>query len=182
VLNCIIAHLLYRQFIDRPEGELSRIRANLVNQESLYEIATGLELGRHLRLGEGELRSGGNRRPSILADATEALIGAVFLDGGFDAAATLISRLYRSALESPDKARAAKDAKTELQEWLQARRMATPTYGVVTISGEAHEQTFMVDCSLNELSLTFRGEGPSRRAAEQHAARLAISQLFSRND
>ncbi len=177
VLNCVIAQALFERFLSKPEGDLSRIRANLVNQQSLFEIALTLDLGQHLMLGEGELKSGGAKRPSILADATEALIGAVFIDGGFAAASTVVRRLYGKSLENPEAARFAKDAKTELQELLQGRRLATPVYSVVAVTGEAHDQLFTLECAVADLQLSCRGEGPSRRAAEQNAARAALQLL-----
>ncbi len=180
VLNCIIAAQLFDRFPQLPEGELSRLRASLVNQQSLFEVARGIELGRSLRLGEGELKSGGARRPSMLADALEALIGAVFLDSGYDAARALILRLFSDPLERVDPQAVGKDAKTLLQEHLQARHIPLPQYWVVETAGEAHEQVFRVECSIPELNIRTRGEGPSRRSAEQVAARRAY-ELGSRN-
>jgi len=174
VLNCVIAQLLFAKDQNRPEGDLSRIRANLVNQQTLFEIAAGLNLGEHLRLGEGEIKSGGARRPSILADAIEALIGAVFLDGGFESAAKVVGQLYAPLLDNPEPLRFAKDPKTELQELLQARRLPTPAYRVVEVSGEAHDQSFTVECWVVDLDLKCMGSGPSRRAAEQEEARAAL--------
>lgn len=173
LLNFVVARLLYEQFSKLPEGDLSRLRASLVNQQTLSELATSLALGDHLRLGEGELKSGGFRRPSILADAFEAIIGAVFLDGGFTAAESVLAGLYRPLLEKADPASLGKDPKTRLQEYLQARRLALPQYSIVEVSGEAHDQRFRVECAIPELGVTSLGEGPSRRAAEQEAARTA---------
>ena len=173
VLNCVIAAELYHRFPQLPEGELSRLRASLVNQQSLFEIAQQIELGRHLLLGEGELKSGGARRPSMLADALEALIGAVFLDGGFEAARSLVLRLLEQPLKAVDPRALGKDAKTLLQEFLQARRIPLPQYAVIATEGEAHEQTFRVECVIPELSIRTQGEGSSRRSAEQVAARRA---------
>jgi ribonuclease-3 len=176
VLNCVIAEALYERFGDIREGDLSRLRANLVRQESLAEIAQRIALGEQLRLGEGELKSGGHRRPSILADALEALFGAVFVDGGFEPARRTILRLYGPALAGLDPSRSGKDAKTALQEYLQGRRLALPQYVLRTTRGEAHAQEFEVECVIHELGISTTGRGHSRRAAEQEAARLAFEQ------
>lgn len=176
VLNCVIAEALYERFGDIREGDLSRLRANLVRQESLAEIAQRIALGDQLRLGEGELKSGGHRRPSILADALEALFGAVFVDGGFEPARRTILRLYGPALAGLDPSRSGKDAKTALQEYLQGRRLALPQYVLRTTRGEAHAQEFEVECVIHELGISTTGRGHSRRAAEQEAARLAFEQ------
>lgn len=173
LLNFVVARLLYEQFSKLPEGDLSRLRASLVNQQTLFELASSLSLGDHLRLGEGELKSGGFRRPSILADAFEALVGAIFLDGGFTAAAEVLGRLYGPLMASADPAALGKDPKTRLQEFLQGRHLALPQYSIINVSGEAHEQHFRVECAIPELDLKSQGEGPSRRAAEQEAARAA---------
>ena len=173
VVNCAVALELYKKFPQLAEGELSRLRANLVNQQSLAAIARRLELGEHLRLGEGELKSGGARRPSILADAIEAVVGAVFLDGGFADARAVVGTILGSVLDAIDPATSGKDPKTLLQEHLQARKMALPQYAVVATSGEAHEQRFRVECLIPELGLRSEGEGTSRRSAEQEAARQA---------
>ncbi|MCE9640561.1 MAG: ribonuclease III [Betaproteobacteria bacterium] len=173
VLNCVVAALLFERFPQLPEGELSRLRASLVNQQSLFETAQRIDLGRHLQLGEGEVKSGGAQRPSILADALEALIGAAFLDGGFDAARALVARLFEQALKTADPQNVGKDAKTQLQEFLQARRIALPQYSVIATGGEAHEQSFRVECAIPELNIRTQGEGSSRRSAEQVAARRA---------
>jgi len=171
LLNFVVARLLFERFANLPEGDLSRLRASLVNQQSLAEIAVSLSLGEHLRLGEGELKSGGFRRPSILADALEALIGAILLDGGFESAEQVLGRLFQPLLAATDPAALGKDPKTRLQEYLQAKRLALPQYAIVTISGEAHEQHFRVECTVPELGIHAYGEGASRRAAEQEAAR-----------
>ncbi len=173
VLNCVIAAVLFERFTQLPEGELSRLRASLVNQQSLFETAQRLELGGQLLLGEGELKSGGAQRPSILADALEALIGAVFLDGGFGAATTLVLGLFERQLRDADPQSVGKDAKTQLQEFLQARRIALPRYSVIATAGEAHEQNFRVECAIPEFDVRTQGEGNSRRSAEQIAARRA---------
>lgn len=177
VLNCTIARALYDAFPDLPEGSLSRLRANLVRQETLAEIAVALKLGEVLRLGEGELKSGGFRRPSILADALESLFGAIFLDAGFDEAARVIRRLFDPLVAQIDPRASGKDAKTELQELLQSRRLPLPEYRLVGTEGEAHDQNFTVECVLNKPAISTRGVGKSRRAAEQEAARQACARL-----
>ena len=181
LLNFVIARLLFQQFTALPEGDLSRLRAGLVNQQALSELAVSLSLGDHLRLGEGELKSGGFRRPSILADAFEALIGAICLDGGFGAAEKVLTELYRPLLAAIDpEASGNKDPKTRLQEYLQGRRLALPQYSIVSVDGEAHEQHFRVECAIPELSIRSLGEGSSRRAAEQEAARSAYELAVAR--
>lgn len=177
VLNCAIALELYRRFPQLAEGEMSRLRANLVCQESLHQIADTLAVGDHLRLGEGELKSGGHRRPSILADAVEALIGAVHLDAGFVAASELVGRLYADRLAAIVPGQQIKDPKTRLQEHLQGRRLALPRYELLATSGEAHAQNFRVRCEIPALHLNAEGCGASRRAAEQMAAEKALEQL-----
>ena len=179
VLNCAVALELYHKFPDLPEGELSRLRAHLVNQQSLAAVAQQFALGARLRLGEGELKSGGARRPSILADAVEAVVGAAFLDGGFAAARNVVRVLLGGALTAIDPAVSGKDPKTLLQEYLQGRGLALPQYSVVATRGEAHEQHFQVECVISELGIRSLGEGASRRAAEQGAARQAY-ELASR--
>jgi ribonuclease-3 len=173
VLNCVVALELYHKFPVLPEGELSRLRANLVNQQSLAAIAQQFALGARLRLGEGELKSGGARRPSILADAVEALVGAAFLDAGFEAAHNVVRVLLGEAIDAIDPAVPGKDPKTLLQEYLQGRRFALPQYSVVATRGEAHQQLFQVECAIPELGIRSLGEGASRRGAEQEAARHA---------
>lgn len=177
VLNCAIAQELYQRFADLKEGELSRLRANLVRQETLAELAQDLELGTYLRLGEGELKSGGFRRPSILADGLEALFGAVFLDGGFVAAQDVVRRLYASLLDRLDPQTMGKDPKTLLQELLQARKLPLPQYAVVATKGAAHQQQFQVECQIPQLAIRTTGFGASRRIAEQEAARIAFGQM-----
>jgi ribonuclease-3 len=176
VLNCVIAQALYERFAAVREGDLSRLRANLVRQETLAEIAQRLGLGEKLRLGEGELKSGGFRRPSILADGLEALFGAIFIDGGFEQARNTILRLYEPFLASIDPYQSGKDAKTTLQEFLQGRHLALPQYQLRATRGEAHAQEFEVECLIPALGISTIGHGPSRRAAEQEAARLAYEQ------
>lgn len=180
LLGCVIAILLYERYPDMPEGDLSRLRATLVNQASLFEVAQSLELGDALRLGEGELKSGGFRRPSILADAFEAILGAVYLDAGFAAVRALIERLFAPRLDSAGKSPPGKDPKTTLQELLQGRRLPLPRYTVLLVGGEAHQQTFRVECRVDELAIVQTGEGASRRAAEQQAAQAALAALESK--
>ena len=179
VLGLAISSWLYHKLADSPEGDLSRARANLVKEGSLYQLALGLGLPEFLRLGEGEARSGGKRRPSILADALEAIIGAVYLDGGPAAADALVRRLFERVEISPAMSAAAKDAKTALQEWLQGRKMALPQYEVTQILGAAHRQTFEVACRVPQLDLEALGQGVSRRAAEQEAAATMLQMLES---
>ena len=177
VLNLAVSDLLYEQLSQQAEGDLSRIRANLVKQDTLHGLAVGLGLPHLLRLGDGEKRSGGSKRPSILADTLEAIIGAVYLDAGFDAAQALVRRLYQQVDVNPTMVASAKDAKTELQEWLQGRKMKLPQYRVVATLGEAHKQTFDVECEVAELGRNERGIGNSRRAAEQSAAAAMLQHL-----
>ena len=180
VLNLAVSKMIYTALQDLPEGDLSRVRANLVKQDTLHRLAVDLGLAGMVRLGEGEMRSGGQQRPSILADALEAVIGAVFLDGGFDAAQALVLRLFDKVDMSPTMIAAAKDPKTELQEWLQARRWQLPMYRVVGTTGAAHQQTFDVECEVPELKQSQRGIGSSRRSGEQAAA-LAMLQWLREN-
>lgn len=180
VLNLAVADLLYQRLHALPEGDLSRIRANLVKQETLHQLAVGLGLPEVVRLGEGEVRSGGNRRPSILADALEALIGAVYLDTGYAAAQALVQRLFQDVEINPQMQASAKDAKTELQEWLQGRKYKLPLYRVVGTLGAAHRQTFDVECEVTDLNLSERGIGNSRRAGEQAAAAAMLQTLKTR--
>jgi ribonuclease-3 len=177
LLNCAVASLLYERFPQLPEGDLSRLRAALVNQSSLSDVATALKLGELLRLGEGELKSGGFRRPSILADSVEALLGAVFLDAGFDAVRGVVARLLGERLERREDLPVAKDPKTALQELLQGRKLALPRYTVQRTEGEAHDQTFTVECRVEELDLAAVGRGATRRAAEQAAAVALLAML-----
>ncbi|MBC7214925.1 MAG: ribonuclease III [Burkholderiaceae bacterium] len=181
VLNLAVSSLLYERLARLPEGDLSRVRANLVRQETLHQIALRLRLPEVLRLGEGELKSGGLRRPSILADALEALIGAVYLDAGYERAQTLVQRLYEGVEITPQMQAAAKDPKTALQEWLQGRKMKLPLYEVVATVGAAHRQSFEVECSIAALGLRARGSGTSRRAAEQAAAAAMLQTLKAKN-
>jgi ribonuclease III len=180
VLNLAVAALLYERLDTLAEGELSRVRANLVRQETLHQLAVGLGLPELIRLGEGESRSGGSKRPSILADALEAVIGAVFIDGGYPASEGLVRRLFDGVEISPGMAAAARDPKTELQEWLQGRKMKLPVYRVAGTVGAAHKQTFDVECEIPELGAVERGIGASRRAGEQAAAAAMLMALKAR--
>jgi ribonuclease-3 len=174
VLNCVVAQLLYQKYARLDEGDLSRLRANLVKQQSLSEIAERISLSDFLRLGEGERKSGGFRRPSILADTLEAVFGAVFVDGGFEGAREVIGRLFEPVLKSVDPKTLGKDAKTLLQEYLQGKRLPLPVYTVVETRGAAHNQEFEVECSIPKFEVGVRGSGKSRRGAEQSAAKLAL--------
>lgn len=168
--------MLYRRFPQLPEGDLSRLRSNLVNRDTLYRLALALDLGASIRLGEGELKSGGAARTSILADALEALFGAILLDGGFDAAYAAIERVYAAEFAAADPNVLGKDPKTRLQEWLQGRRLPVPEYAIVSVQGEAHHQSFEVACRIPALNIEASGSGSSRRAAEQAAAARAYEQ------
>ena len=175
ILNCAIAALLYRNFPQLKEGDLSRLRASLVKQDALAEVAQTLHLGNYLHLGDGEIKSGGNRRPSTLADALEAVLGAVYIDAGFNAAANVIETLYQPLLQQVDPDIAGRDPKTELQELLQARRLDLPRYELRSTQGEAHAQKFNIECVIVSLGISCKGSGTSRRAAEQDAARQALT-------
>lgn len=177
VLSTAISRLLYSRYSDSAEGDLTRVRAHLVREDSLHRLALDLGLPGLLRLSEGEAKGGGAQRPSILADALEALIGAVFIDAGYEAAAAVVQRLFGPLIDSADLNRWAKDAKTELQEWLQGRRLPVPVYRIVATRGQAHAQTFEVECVVEALSLSGQGEGRSRRIAEQEAARRLLDQV-----
>jgi len=177
VLGLAVSSLLYEKLSQQPEGDLSRVRANLVKQDTLAQIATRLGLSTCLRLGDGEKRSGGMKRPSILADALEALIGAVYLDAGFETAQSLVYRLYADVQWHAQMGAMGKDPKTELQEWLQGRKMKLPLYRVVATLGEAHRQSFDVECCVIETGHCERGIGASRRAAEQAAAAAMLQHL-----
>lgn len=174
ILNCVVASLLFDRYNKIDEGDLSRLRANLVKQQSLYEIAQRLDLSQFLRLGEGELKSGGFRRPSILADTLEALFGAIFLDAGFTAARDVIRSLYIPILDTVDPKTLGKDAKTLLQEYLQGKKIPLPQYNVVATHGAAHNQEFEIECLVPKLEIQVFGTGGSRRAGEQAAAKLAL--------
>ena len=177
VVNCIVAKYLHETYPDLPEGDLSRLRSNLVNQQTLYLLAQQLHLGAVLLLGEGERKSAGSSRPSTLADALEALIGAVFLDGGFEVVEKAVLDLYIPYIRQADALTLGKDAKTLLQEYLQSRKLALPKYSVTATQGEAHAQVFQVECAVAQLNMKTHGEGSSRRLAEQMAAEIAYQQL-----
>lgn len=174
VLSLAVSGLLFERFAGSDEGDLTRVRAHLVREDSLHRVALVIGLPDVLRLSEGEARGGGAQRPSILADALEAIIGAVFLDGGFDAARALVQVLFGEVIATTDLESWAKDAKTELQEWLQARRLPVPAYSILATRGQAHAQTFEVECAVPALGLAEKGEGRSRRVAEQEAARRML--------
>lgn len=173
VLSLAISTKLYHDFPKLTEGELSRVRAHLVKEPTLADIAQGLKLGDYLFLGEGELKSGGFRRPSILADALEAIVGAVYLDGGFFEAQKILETLYAPVIAKLEPKKLSKDPKTQLQEYLQGRKLRLPKYTIIATEGEAHEQHFKVECAISELNIQVTGEGASRRKAEQEAARMA---------
>ena len=179
VVNCVVAKYLHDTYPDLPEGDLSRLRSNLVNQQTLFTLAQQLHLGELLLLGEGERKSAGFSRPSILADALEALVGALFLDGGFEAAEKAVLSLYIPHIRQADVLTLGKDAKTLLQEYLQSHKLALPKYSVIGTQGEAHAQLFQVECAIAQLKMATRGEGSSRRTAEQMAAEAAYQQLMS---
>ncbi len=177
ILNFIIAARLFEQYPDMQEGDLSRLRASLVNKDSLADIARVLDLGQYIKLGSGELKSGGRRRDSILADAVEAVLGAVYIDSGFDTCRELILRLYADKLKNIPDVQTLKDPKTSLQELLQSRHYPLPAYTVLEVSGKAHNQMFKVECSIEGLGCITTAQGKSRRKAEQAAAKLAIEEL-----
>lgn len=178
VLGCIIAKYLYFTYPQLSEGELSRLRSNLIREETLATLAQQIDLGGYLKLGEGERKSGGFRRPSILADAMEALFGAVLLDGGYAATEKVILGMFVPYLDKVDVQTLGKDAKTLLQECLQSKKISLPIYSIVATGGQAHEQSFQVECSIPALKITTHGEGSSRRNAEQQAAQAAYQKLF----
>jgi ribonuclease-3 len=180
MLNLAVAAITFRRYPDMDEGALSRLRANLVNQAVLAQIAEEYSLGTELRLGEGEIKTGGAARPSILADAVESLIGAVYLDAGHDAAFKFVERLFTSRIDNPVDANAQKDAKTVLQEWLQARKHALPQYMVKRIEGAQHAQTFFVECITERPAFKVEGSGVSRRAAEQMAAARVMEKIIAK--
>jgi len=177
LVNMIIAEALYRQLPKAREGQLSRLRANLVKGSTLAELGKGFGLGDYLRLGSGELKSGGYRRESILADVVESIIGAIYLDANFDTCKQCVLRWYESRLQSPELATVKKDPKTQLQEFLQKQKEALPEYEVVNIQGADHNQTFKVTCQINLLDDKTEGSGSSRRLAEQQAAYEALVKL-----
>jgi ribonuclease-3 len=180
VLSLAVSDFLYAKLQSLPEGDLSRVRANLVRQETLHKLAVDLGLSPLLKLGDGEMRSGGAKRPSILADALEAIIGAIYIDAGYPAAQASVQRLFEKLDVNPEMAAIGKDPKTQLQEWLQARKMPLPDYKVVNTLGAAHQQTFDVACEIAQLALIERGIGGSRRAAEQAAASAMLQTIHSK--
>ena len=182
VLNCIISEELYRRFTDASEGQLTRLRATLVKGDTLAELAAELDVSDYLRLGVGELRSGGTKRPSILADALEAIIAAIFLDGGMEQCRQQVLIWFAKRLDSISLDKIKKDPKTQLQEYLQAKKMSLPEYTIVVISGEAHQQMFTVECVITDKQIKARGEGISRRKAEQEAAEQALQQLVTHHE
>jgi len=182
ILNMVIAQYLYDQFPQAREGQLSRLRARLVRGVTLAEIAWEFELGDYLRLGSGELKSGGFRRESILADAVESIIGAIYLDSGFNACQERVLEWFSGRLENLSLQDTQKDPKTRLQEYLQSRQQALPQYEVISVSGQAHQQTFDVDCSVPMLDEVVKGSGGSRRVAEQQAAQAALYALGAEGD
>ena len=177
ILNCVIANHLYDSLPNLDEGDLSRLRSNLVNQQTLVTLAQQLQIGDLLQLGDGERKSAGFRRPSILADAMEAIFAAVFLDAGFVAAQSVILKLYIPLIAQADAQMLGKDYKTLLQEFLQSKRLALPKYTVLATQGEAHAQLFQVKCEIEQLKMATQGEGVSRRSAEQVAAEAAYRQI-----
>lgn len=178
-LSLAVSRMLYDRFGDSDEGDLTRVRAHLVREDSLHRAALQLRLPEALRLSEGEARGGGAKRPSILADAMEAVIGAVYLDGGYDAVLALVRQLFGELITSTTAESWRKDSKTELQEWLQARRHPVPIYRIVATLGQAHAQTFEVECAVPDLSLAEVGQGKSRRTAEQDAAHKVLQRLVA---
>ena len=182
VLQTAVSALLYERFAGSDEGDMTRVRAHLVREDSLHRLALALGLPEVIRLSEGEARGGGAQRPSILADALEALIGAAFLDGGFAPAQALVVQLFGETIATTEVDSWRKDAKTELQEWLQARKLPVPAYSIVATRGQAHAQTFDVECAVAALGLAERGEGKSRRVAEQEAARRMLAVLKASDD
>lgn len=179
ILDCVIAAALFHRFPNLPEGDLSRLRANMVRQEALHRLALDLKIGDVLRLGEGELKSGGAQRPSILADALEALFGAIYLDAGFVAVQVVIEKLYAPLLDELKPGQFQKDAKTRLQEWLQGRKKPLPRYCLLETTGAAHVQRFEVACEIESPALRTIGHGSSRRIAEQVAAEQALKELLA---
>lgn len=180
VLNFIIAEALYHRYPKATEGELSRLRASLVRETTLAEIAREYDLGSYLRLGSGELKSGGYRRESILADTLEALFGAVYLDSEYDTCREFVLRLFDKRLDDANSVAEIKDAKSRLQEWLQSRRLSVPTYTVLSTRGDPHDQTFYVQCHIEQLDITTEAAGSSRRRAEQGAAEAALTIILER--
>ena len=177
ILNCVIAVALFEKFPELPEGQLSRMRANLVSQPALHSLAQRLDISHHLHIGEGEEKSGGRERPSMLADALEAIFGSILLDSGFEAAQTTINRLYLNRISQVNPREGGKDAKTRLQEFMQSKHYPLPSYTVERVDGEAHAQVFTVRCSVPQVEQQATGSGQSRRAAEQQAASAVLNKL-----
>jgi len=177
VLDFVISEAVFERRPDADEGELSKLRASLVKDTSLANLAADLGIGEHLILGSGERKTGGHRRESILADALEAIFGAVYLDSGFDAAVHIIGQVFEQRLEALPHADELRDSKTRLQEWLQARQLSLPDYDLVSVTGKAHQQKFEVSCTVRELSQTTEGASTTRRKAEQEAARRMLKIL-----
>ena len=177
VLDTVVSEIVFRAFPNAPEGDLSRLRSSLVKDTSLARLAVDLGLGELLILGSGERKTGGHRRASILADALEALFGAVYLDAGFEASRSVIEKAFGERFHELPDPNELRDPKTRLQEWLQARQLALPDYALIEVSGQAHEQTFEVQCSIAGLDTTTRGTGASRRQAEQRSARAMLEAL-----
>jgi len=177
ILNLIISNHIYLRFTDADEGDLSRLRASLVKKETLAQVAIGIGLGAHIHLGGGELKSGGYRRASILSDALEAIIGAVYLDSGYEQAETTVLSLFETQLQGIDESTNLRDPKTQLQEYLQARKKNLPRYQVEQTSGKSHDQVFTVSCKVSDLDMQTEGKGSSRKKAEQQAAQKVLDQL-----
>ena len=177
ILNLIISNHIYLRFTDADEGDLSRLRASLVKKETLAQVAMGIGLGDHIHLGGGELKSGGYRRASILSDALEAIIGAVYLDSDYEQAETTVLRLFEAQLQGIDESANLRDPKTQLQEYLQAHKKNLPRYQVEQTSGQSHNQFFTVSCKISDLDLQTEGKGSSRKKAEQQAAQKVLDQL-----
>jgi ribonuclease III len=180
ILNHLIAEYLYHNFPKLREGDLSRMRAALVKGETLALVASDIDLGSYLELGSGERKSGGHRRSSILADALEAVLGAILLDGGVEECRQCIHRLFEERLQGMSQETVSKDAKTRLQEYLQGRGYPLPDYQLIDVSGEAHAQHFLVGCQLEKPKVDLRGEGSSRRKAEQHAAEMVLQAILGK--
>ncbi|HED15194.1 MAG TPA: ribonuclease III [Gammaproteobacteria bacterium] len=181
VLNFIIAAELFERCPDLHEGDLSRMRAHLVKGERLFELASHLKLGDVLQLGTGELKSGGHHRASILADALEAILGAIYSDGGYEACKRVVLHLYQSLLDNLPQPEALKDPKTRLQEWLQSHQFPLPQYEIISTHGKQHERKFQVACMLSHIDLRLSGTGNSRRKAEQSAASKTLELLCQQN-
>lgn len=180
ILNMIISEEIFKRFTDASEGQLTRLRASLVKGDTLAELSAELDISDYLRLGVGELKSGGARRPSILADSLEAIIAAIYLDGGMDVCRKRVLAWFEKRLDSISLENIKKDPKTQLQEYLQAYKMELPDYHIVSVTGEAHQQMFLVSCEIKDLELTTTGEGNSRRKAEQEAAEQALITLLKK--